>query len=136
MNGEVVLFADKITGSIRALLDVTEDRRRRQMEHNREHGITPHSVKRPVQESLRVILEGDDAASARVQETPLDVATLIRELEVEMKEASVKMEYERAALLRDQIMELKGGGAVTLAMSNRPKAKGKAGAKAKKGWTR
>ena len=136
VNGEVVLFADKITGSIRALLDVTEDRRRRQMEHNREHGITPHSVKRPVQESLRVILEGDDAASARVQETPLDVATLIRELEVEMKEASVKMEYERAALLRDQIMELKGGGAVTLAMSNRPKAKGKAGAKAKKGWKR
>jgi excinuclease ABC subunit B len=136
VNGEVVLFADKITGSIRALLDVTEDRRRRQMEHNREHGITPHSVKRPVQESLRVILEGDDPASARVQETPLDVATLIRELEVEMKEASVKMEYERAALLRDQIMELKGGGAVTLAMSNRPKAKGKAGAKAKKGWKR
>ncbi|MFZ4388030.1 MAG: helicase-related protein, partial [Chthoniobacterales bacterium] len=136
VNGEVVLFADKITGSIRALLDVTEDRRRRQMEHNREHGITPHSVKRPVQESLRVILEGDDPASARVQETPLDVATLIRELEVEMKEASVKMEYERAALLRDQIMELKGGGAVTLAMSNRPKAKGKGGAKAKKGWKR
>ncbi len=136
VNGEVVLFADKITGSIRALLDVTEDRRRRQMEHNREHGITPHSVKRPVQESLRVILEGDDPASARVQETPLDVATLIRELEVEMKEASVKMEYERAALLRDQIMELKGGGAVTLAMSNRPKAKAKAGAKAKKGWKR
>ena len=138
VNGEVVLFADKVTGSIRALLDVTEDRRRRQMEHNREHGITPHSVKRPVQESLRVILEGDDAASARVQETPLDVATLIRELEVEMKEASVKMEYERAALLRDQIMELKGGGAVTLAMSNRPKAKdkAKAGAKGKKGWKR
>jgi excinuclease ABC subunit B len=137
VNGEVVLFADKITGSIRALLDVTEDRRRRQMEHNREHGITPHSVKRPVQESLRVILEGDDPDSARVQETPLDVATLIRELELEMKEASGKMEYERAALLRDQIMELKGGGAVTSAMSNRPKSKSKdKSTKSKKGWKR
>ena len=134
VNGEVYLFADKITGSIRALLDVTEDRRRRQMEHNRKHGITPHSVKRPVQESLRVILENDEGASGRIQETPLDVATLIRELEVEMKEASKKLEYERAALLRDQIIELKGGGVVTTAMSNRPKAK--VAQKIKKGWKR
>ena len=135
VNGEVYLFADKITGSIRALLDVTEDRRRRQMEHNRKHGITPHSVKRPVQESLRVILENDEGSSGRIQETPLDVATLIRELEGEMKDASGKLEYERAALLRDQIMELKGGGAVTAAMSNRPKAKaGKPSTRSKKGW--
>ena len=133
VNGEVVLFADKITGSIRDLLDVTEDRRRRQMEHNRQHGITPHSVKRPVQESLRVILEGEDSESARVQEQPLDIATLIRELEAEMKEASRKLEYERAALLRDQIMELKGGGAITPSMTNRPKPKA---GKAKKGWKR
>ena len=136
VNGEVVLFADKITGSIRDLLDVTEDRRRRQMEHNRQHGITPHSVKRPVQESLRVILEGEDDDSARVQEQPLDVATLIRELEGEMKEASKKLEYERAALLRDQIMELKGGGAVTSSMTNRPKANAGKSAKSKKGWKR
>jgi excinuclease ABC subunit B len=133
VNGEVVLFADKITGSIRDLLQVTEDRRRRQMDHNREHGITPHSVKRPVQESLRVILDGEGSESARVQEQPLDIATLIRELEAEMKEASRKLEYERAALLRDQIMELKGGGAVTSSMTNRPKAKPST---AKKGWKR
>jgi excinuclease ABC subunit B len=105
------------------------------MEHNRIHGITPHSVKRPVQESLRVILEGEDGDSARVQEHPLDVAALIRELEGEMKEASKKLEYERAALLRDQIMELKGGGAVTSSMTNRPKAKEKP-TKAKRGWKR
>jgi excinuclease ABC subunit B len=123
VNGEVVLFAEKITGSIRDLLDVTEDRRRRQMEHNRLHGITPHSVTRPVQESLRVILEGEEGKSARVQEQPLDIATLVRELEAEMKDASQKLEYERAALLRDQIMELKGGGAVTSTMTNRSKSK-------------
>lgn len=135
VNGEVVLFADKITGSIRELLEITEDRRRRQMEHNRLHDITPHSVKRPVQESLRVILEGEDDESARVQERPLDVATLIRELEAEMKEASAKLEYERAALLRDQIMELKGGGAVTSKMTNRDKPRKGTSAKSKKGWT-
>jgi len=132
VNGEVYLFADKITGSIRDLLDITEDRRRRQMEHNRKHGITPHSVKRPVQESLRVLLDGEEN-SARIQETPLDVAALIKELEGEMKEASGKLEYERAALLRDQIMELKSGSGITPAMSNRSKSKT---AKPKKGWKR
>jgi excinuclease ABC subunit B len=135
VNGEVVLFADKITGSIRDLLEITEDRRRRQMEHNRIHGITPHSVRRPVQESLRVILEGEEGDAARVQEQPVDVATLIRELEAEMKEASRKLEYERAALLRDQIMELQGGGAVTASMTNHPKPKERSG-KSKKGWKR
>ena len=70
-----------------------------------------------------------------MQEQPLDVATLIRELEGEMKEASKKLEYERAALLLDQIMELKGGGAVTTSMTNHPKSKDKT-SKSKKGWKR
>ena len=130
VNGQVYLFADKITGSMRDLLDITEDRRRRQMEHNRLHGITPHSVKRPVQESLRVLISSDED-SARVNEMPLDIGTLIRELEIEMKEASVKLEYERAALLRDQITELKSGGAITTAMTQQKKAKG---SKAGKKW--
>jgi len=133
LNGEVVLFADKITGSIRDLLEITEDRRRRQMDHNREHGITPRSVSRPVQESLRVLIEGDQEESARVQEGPVDIAALIKELESEMKDASRKLEYERAALLRDQIMELKGGGAATTSMTNRSKAKEKS-TKGKRGW--
>jgi excinuclease ABC subunit B len=133
LNGEVVLFADKITGSIRDLLEITEDRRRRQMEHNREHGITPRSVSRPVQESLRVLIEGEQEESARIQEGPVDVAALIKELETEMKDASRKLEYERAALLRDQIMELKGGGAATSSMTNRQKEKGKS-TKMKMGW--
>jgi excinuclease ABC subunit B len=133
VNGEVVLFADKITGSIRDLLQITEDRRRRQMEHNHVHGITPRSVSRPVQESLRVLLEGDEEDSSRVQEGPVDVSALIKELETEMKEASRKLEYERAALLRDQILELKGGGAVTSSMGKQSKGKP---AKGKKGWKR
>jgi excinuclease ABC subunit B len=101
------------------------------MEHNRKHGITPRSVSRPVQESLRVLISGDQEESARVQEGPVDVAALIKELETEMKDASRKLEYERAALLRDQIMELKGGGAVTAGMGSRSKEKTQKG---KKGW--
>lgn len=123
VNGEVILFADKITDSIRNLLQVTEDRRQRQMEHNQKHGITPHSVKRSVQESLRVILEDRDSTTTVAKETPLDISALIREFEAEMKEASSRLEYERAALLRDQIMELKAGGGITPAMSKQQKSR-------------
>ena len=133
VNGQVYLFADKITGSMRELLDITEDRRRRQMEHNRKHGITPHSVKRPVQESLRVLISSDDD-SARINEMPHDIGTLIRELEAEMREASSKLEYERAALLRDQIMELKSGGAITNAMTQQKKTKSGKSKKSDKKW--
>ena len=108
VNGEVVLCADRITDSIRALLDITEDRRRRQMEYNLKNNITPRSVQRPVQESLRVILQADE--ENLLNETPLDVATMIRDFKKEMAEASSKMEYERAALLRDQINELQTKG--------------------------
>ena len=123
VNGEVILFADKITDSIRNLLQVTEDRRQRQMEHNQKHGITPHSVKRSVQESLRVILEDRDSTTTVAKETPLDISALIREFEAEMKKASSRLEYERAALLRDQIMELKAGGGITPAMSKQQKSR-------------
>ena len=107
LNGEVFLFADTITASIRELLAITQDRRQRQMDYNREHHIVPTSVSRPVQKSLRVILEADD--KDLIEETPHDRAALIRELQEEMGEASRKMEYERAALLRDQIEALKKG---------------------------
>lgn len=119
----MILFADKITDSIRNLLQVTQDRRLRQMEHNQKHGITPHSVKRSVQESLRVILEDRDSSATLAKETPLDISALIREFEAEMKEASSRLEYERAALLRDQIMELKAGGGITSAMSKHQKSR-------------
>ena len=107
INGEVYLFADRITESIRSLLEITEDRRRRQMEYNQEHNITPTGVSRPVQKSLRVILEADE--NDLLEETPYDRAVLLKELQAEMAEASRKMEYERAALLRDQIQAVKSG---------------------------
>ena len=109
INGEVVLFADQITDSIRALLKVTEYRRRTQMDHNDTHGITPRTVIRPVQESLQMYGKAREAEDAILKESGGEMAVLdvIRELEQEMIEASGKLEYERAALLRDQIRELK-----------------------------
>ncbi len=109
VNGEVVLFADKITDSIQALLNVTAYRRQRQMEHNEKHGITPTTVQRPVQESLHMYGRAKSVEDGIVREAGGDMAVIdvIRELEQEMADAAGKLEYERAALLRDQIRELK-----------------------------
>ena len=111
LNGEVVLFADTITGSMRALIDVSIHRRAIQEAYNTEHGITPRSVVRAVQESLHVIVKGSGNESSSLNEngSNFDVGELIRELESDMAEAAGRLEYERAALLRDQINELKTG---------------------------
>jgi len=112
LNGEVVLFADVITGSIRALIEITDYRRGRQIAYNKEHGITPKSVVRAVQESLHVILKSSrDLEKSIVAETApdFDLHELMQELERDMATAAANLEYERAALLRDQIAELKAG---------------------------
>jgi len=118
VNGEVVLFADKLTDGIQSLMSITTSRRLRQMEYNEKHGITPQTVKRAVQESLHTIYSGQQIEESIVKEDAggYAVTEVLRELEVEMAEAAGLLEYERAALLRDQIRELKkqagidGGG--------------------------
>ena len=111
INGEVVLFADTITQSMEALISISEYRRTKQMEYNEKHGITPQTVRRAVQESLHTILRGREIESSVIRETGGDfnLTELLRELEEEMQEASANLEFERAALLRDQIMEVKSG---------------------------
>jgi excinuclease ABC subunit B len=115
INGEVVLFADQTTKSMQKLLDVSEYRRARQLAYNEEHGITPKSVQRAVQESLHVILKAREVEQGIVMEAPsdFDLNELIRELERDMAAAAASLEYERAALLRDQITELKTGSGVS-----------------------
>ena len=113
VSGECVLFCDVVTDSIQRLIDITEFRRARQMAHNEEHGITPQGVKRAVQESLqsyeRGKSEGNKLASSIVadDEAVYNKAEVLRELEAEMLEASTKLEFEKAAHLRDQIKQLK-----------------------------
>jgi len=115
VNGEVVLFADTVTQSMQALMSISEYRRAKQMEYNEKHGITPQTVRRAVQESLHTILRGREIAASVVQEAGGDfnVTELLRELEDEMQRASANLEFERAALLRDQIMEVKSGAGIT-----------------------
>ena len=123
VDGEVVLFADTMTGSIRALIEISDYRRRRQMEYNEQHGITPRSVVRAVQESLHVILKGKSDTNSMVREggQDLSLSDLLGELSQEMEEASAALEFERAALLRDQIMELKAGtGLEKISPTRRP----------------
>jgi excinuclease ABC subunit B len=111
INGEVVLFADTVTGSMQALLDVSDYRRGRQEAYNKQHNITPKSVQRAVQESLHVIIKGRELEQSIVKEdaASFDLHELVRELERDMAAAAASLEYERAALLRDQITELKTG---------------------------
>ena len=114
INGEVVLFADQITKSMDALISISEYRRTKQMEYNEKHGITPQTVRRAVQESLHTILRGREIAASVIQEAggDFDLTELLRELEDEMQRASANLEFERAALLRDQIMEVKSGAGI------------------------
>ncbi|MEM7385325.1 MAG: helicase-related protein, partial [Verrucomicrobiota bacterium] len=123
-HGEVVLFADVRTGSIRKLLDISAYRRTRQMAHNKKNGITPRGVRRAVQESLQTVYSGREVEESVVRETGEDINVLkvLAELEAEMQEASAGLEFERAALLRDQINELRRqSGQETLTNAPSPK---------------
>ena len=109
VNGEVILFADTQTKSIQALLAVSGYRREVQTEYNTKHGITPQTVHRAVQESLQLFTKARQLEENVVREGGGDFAIteVLRELEAEMAESAAKLEFERAALLRDQIRELK-----------------------------
>ncbi|MBA73650.1 MAG: excinuclease ABC subunit B [Verrucomicrobiales bacterium] len=109
VEGRVVLFCDDMTKSIEGLVNITEYRRRRQIGYNERHGIIPESVSRADQESLHMTLGGAKVSEEILagNEHDIDVAQVISDLQVEMQEAASKLEFEKAALLRDQIDELK-----------------------------
>ncbi len=109
LNGEVILYADVMTQSIKKFLAVTEYRRTRQIAYNKEHNITPRSVSRAVEESLAVYKTTRDSAAGLLKDAKMDVdlTQTIQELEGEMIKAAEDLQFEKAALLRDQIKELK-----------------------------
>jgi excinuclease ABC subunit B len=109
LNGEVILYADVRTQSIQKFLATSDYRRNRQIAYNREHNITPRSVSRAVEESLSTRPGKDGKAGAVINDAGgnFDVTETIRELEEEMLAAANNLEFEKAALLRDQIRELK-----------------------------
>jgi excinuclease ABC subunit B len=109
LNGEVILYADVRTQSIQKFLAVSEYRRQKQLAYNREHNITPRGVSRAVEESLSARYQSASQAASMLNEAvkDFDVTETLRELEAEMLEAANNLEFEKAALLRDQIKEVK-----------------------------
>ncbi len=122
-KGRVIFYADELTDSIKRTIEVTNYRREKQLAYNREHGITPRSVKRAAQASLHVYDgsgRGEDEAAV-AEGSVDDVASVIAELQDEMTAASARLEFERAAVLRDQIEALRSGNFKKLAQPARAK---------------
>lgn len=102
VNGQVLIYADRLTDSVKAAVETTNRRRKLQMEYNRRHGIKPRSTRR----TLREKKEKEELKAEEIPRDELEV--IIKDLEAEMREAARNLEFERAARLRDQIMSLKG----------------------------
>jgi excinuclease ABC subunit B len=113
VNGRAILYADRITDSMRQAMDETDRRRTVQRAYNEEHGITPMSIIRSADMSLAKILKADYADFEEESEempefsTQAELDTYILKLETEMREAAKKFEFEKAAKLRDTIKDLR-----------------------------
>ena len=108
-EGRVILYADKITPAMQAAMDETARRRKIQDEYNKKNGIVPKTIVKPVHELLEISRDADPTAKkGGVKMTRKERDAAIEKLEKQMKAAAKMMEYELAALLRDQIIELRG----------------------------
>ena len=109
LNGQVFLYADVITKSIKEFMTISQYRREKQLAHNKKHNITPRSVSRAVEESLGSRQDATDKATVLLRDArgEFDVTETIRELEQEMLNAAENLEFEKAAHLRDQVKMLK-----------------------------
>ncbi len=113
VDGHVIMYADVITDSMRRAIEETYRRRQIQIEYNQAHGITPTGIRkaiRDITDRVRQVAEAraSYAAGPAVAELPREeIARLIKDLEMQMKQAARELEFERAALLRDQIIELR-----------------------------
>ena len=108
-EGLVVLYANTVTPSMRAAITETERRREKQDAYNKAHGIVPQTIRKSVRKVLEISHSAEEEkTTARRKLTDAEREATIRRLEKEMKEASKMLEFEYAALLRDQIIELRG----------------------------
>jgi excinuclease ABC subunit B len=112
VNGQVLLYADKMTGAMNQAILETNRRRKIQEEYNKKHRITPQSIKKSIRNILSSIYEADYYTVPEVSELKeeygsiKDISKVIQELTAEMKEAARRLEFERAAELRDRILKL------------------------------
>ena len=113
-NGKVIMYADSITDSMREAIDATERRRSLQMKFNKEHGITPKTIVKPIRDVISITKDSDDKenkesfADLNFDElTKKQKQNMIKTLTAQMQEAAKKLDFEEAANLRDAIMALK-----------------------------
>ncbi len=114
-NGHVIMYADRITNSMEIAISETKRRRSIQEEYNEKHGITPQTIQKEVRGAIRATIvaedtESNDQAPAFDKMTGKEKHKVIQEMEEEMKEAAKALNFERAAELRDLILELKAEG--------------------------
>ena len=116
VNGQAILYADRITGSMRRAMDETQRRRVIQETYNREHGIAPATIQKAIRDITDQVRQAAEtpatysaaADTAETQELSRGrVVRLVKDLEKQMKQAAKALEFERAALLRDQIVQLR-----------------------------
>src|SRR5205823_4440737 len=112
-SGKAILYADKITNSMRRAIDETTRRRAIQQEYNREHGITPQTIIKPIEATLVTAYEADyfkvPLELDQIEDySPANIEATIARLEHEMRAAAKNLEFERAAELRDRIKYLRG----------------------------
>jgi excinuclease ABC subunit B len=112
VHGKVIMYADRITAAMKKAIDETERRRTVQADYNRNHGITPETVRRAILDLSGTIFEADYRAVPRAEPpaekkvAPEDLEGMIRKLRHEMKQAADRLEFEKAANLRDRIHQL------------------------------
>ncbi|SHG85547.1 excinuclease ABC subunit UvrB [Ornithinibacillus halophilus] len=117
-NGEVIMYADKITNSMQVAIDETNRRREKQMAYNEEHNITPTTIKKEVRDVIRATVAAEDHEVYDEAQQPKSIAKLtkkekekvLEQMEKEMREAAKALDFEKAAELRDIIFELKAEG--------------------------
>ncbi|MTH53765.1 excinuclease ABC subunit UvrB [Bacillus mangrovi] len=114
-NGHVIMYADKITNSMDVAINETKRRREIQEEYNKKHGITPTTIQKDIRDVIRATMEAvdedtDQAAPKLAKMTKKEREKVIAQMETEMKEAAKGLDFERAAELRDLLIELKAEG--------------------------
>lgn len=110
-DGRVIMYADEISPAMRYTIDETERRRALQKKYNEEHGITPQTVRKAVREAIEATTAAEDISDydgrSALELTKKELKAYIAGLEKEMKQAAADLQFERAAMLRDRIFELK-----------------------------
>ena len=110
LDGHVILYADRVTDSMRRAMDETERRRALQTAFNEAHGVRPEGIRkaiRDITESISRVAEPRAAYGVRKDMSKDDLARVVKQLESEMREAARQLEFEKAALLRDEMVDLK-----------------------------